>query len=267
VDWTDEAKQAVSRVPFFVRKRVRKRVEEEAGRCGAKTVTLEHVRTCQQRFLKNMEEEVKGYQVETCFGPSGCTNRAVVCESLPSDLEKTLSQRKLKDFLKGRVEGPLKMHHEFRVSVSDCPNACSRPQIVDVGLIGACVPEVADQACSECWTCVDSCRENAVILKDGSPSIDVSRCLACGQCVKACPTGTLREGKKGYRILVGGKLGRHPRLGEELPLIYDPEETLLMLDRCLDLYQQGCQRGERFGEILEREGKGRLALSLDRETV
>jgi dissimilatory sulfite reductase (desulfoviridin) alpha/beta subunit len=68
------------------------------------------------------------------------------------------------------------------------------------------------------------------------------------------------EGKKGYRILVGGKLGRHPRLGEELPLIYDPEETLLMLDRCLDVYQQGCQRGERFGDILEREGKGRLSL-------
>jgi hypothetical protein len=93
VDWTDEAKQAVSRVPFFVRKRVKKRVEEEAHRCGAEKVTMEHVRTCQQRFLKNMEEEVKGYQVETCFGPSGCPNRAIVHESLPAELEKTLSRR------------------------------------------------------------------------------------------------------------------------------------------------------------------------------
>jgi len=258
VDWTDESKQAIARVPFFVRKRVKKRVEEEAGRLGAKTVTIEHVRTCQQRFLKNMEEEVKGYQVETCFGPSGCSNRAIVCESLPAELEKTLSRRKLKDFLKGRVEGPLKMHHEFRVSVSDCPNACSRPQIVDVGLIGACVPEITEQACSECSACMDACKENALILKEGRPSIDLSRCLACGQCVRVCPTGTLREGKKGYRILVGGKLGRHPRLGEELPGICAPEETLRMLDRCLDLYQQGCQSGERFGEILEQEGLDRL---------
>jgi len=259
VDWTDEAKQAIARVPFFVRKRVKKRVEEEAGRCGAKIVTVEHVRTSQQRFLKNMEDEVKGYQVETCFGPSGCPNRAVICESLPADLEKTLSGRKLKDFLKGRVEGPLKMHHEFRVSVSDCPNACSRPQIVDVGLIGACVPELSESACSECGACVDSCKESAVTLRDGRPFLDASRCLTCGQCVRVCPTGTLREGKKGYRILVGGKLGRHPRLGEELPQIYDSDETLRMLDRCLDLYQQCCRSGERFGEILEREGTDRTS--------
>jgi len=264
VDWTEEAKQAISRVPFFVRKRVKKRVEEEAYRCGAKKVTMEHVRVCQQRFLKNMEDEVKGYQVETCFGPSGCSNRAIVCESLPTALEKTLSRRKLKDFLKERVEGPLKMHHEFRVSVSDCPNACSRPQIVDVGLIGACVPEVSEQACSECGACVDSCKENAVMIKDGRPFLDASRCLTCGQCVRVCPTGTLSEGKKGYRVLVGGKLGRHPRLGEELPLIYDPDEALRMLDRCLDLYQRCCQSGERLGEILEREGKERTSSLVER---
>ena len=258
MDWTDEAKQAVSRVPFFVRTRVKKRVEEEALRCRAKSVTMEHVRNCQQRFLKNMEEEVKGYQVETCFGSSGCPNRAVICESLPAQLEKTLSRRKLKDFLKGRVEGPLKMHQEFRMSVSDCPNACSRPQIADFGLIGACVPEISEQPCSECGACVDSCKENAIALSDGRPFLDASGCLSCGQCVRVCPTGTLSEGKKGYRILVGGKLGRHSRLGEELPRIYEPHETLRMVERCLDLYQQYCRSGERFGEILEREGMERL---------
>jgi anaerobic sulfite reductase subunit C len=258
VNWNEEAKQAISRVPFFVRKRVRKRVEEEAARCGEKTVTLEHVRACQQRFLKNMEEEVKGYQVETCFGPSGCLNRAVVCESFPAELEKTLSRRKFKDFLKERVGGPLKMHHEFRISVSDCPNACSRPQIVDVGFIGATVPDISQQPCSECGACVDACRENALVLRGRRPLLDASRCLCCGQCVRTCPTGTLREGKQGYRIFVGGKLGRHPQLGEELPRIYDPDEALHVLERCLDLYQQRCQRGERFGEILEREGRERI---------
>ena len=258
MDWTEDAKQAISRVPFFVRKRVKKRVEEEAGRCGARTVTLEHVRTCQQRFLKSMEEEVKGYQVETCFGPGGCPNRALVCESLTAELEKTLSRRKLKDFLKERVEGPLKMHHEFRVTVSDCPNACSRPQIADVGLIGACAPDISEEPCSECGACVDSCKENAVSVRDRRPLLDASKCLSCGQCIRICPTGTLREGKKGYRILLGGKLGRHPRLGEELPRIYDPDEALHMLDHCLDLYRECCQSGERFGEILERVGMGSL---------
>ena len=66
--WGGEAKDALARVPFFVRKLVKKRVEEEAARSGANEVTIEHVRTCQERFLKRMEDEVKGFQVETCFG-------------------------------------------------------------------------------------------------------------------------------------------------------------------------------------------------------
>jgi hypothetical protein len=44
---------------------VRKRVEEETARLGKQEVTLEHVRACQKRFLARMEDEVKGYQVET----------------------------------------------------------------------------------------------------------------------------------------------------------------------------------------------------------
>ena len=60
--WTKEANEALSRVPFFVRKRVRKRVEEEAVRLNANEVTLEHVRTCQKRFLNRMEDEVTGFR-------------------------------------------------------------------------------------------------------------------------------------------------------------------------------------------------------------
>lgn len=252
--WTDEANEAVSKVPFFIRKRVRKRVEEEASRCGASEVSLEHVKTCQKRFLTQMEDEVKGYQVETCFGPTGCPNRAVIYEDFSRKIEDPLSQRDLKSFLKEKVKGPLKMHHEFRVSISDCPNACSRPQIADLGLIGARSPMVTDDPCSRCGACVQVCREGAVSLQEDKPILDPSRCLSCGQCITACPTGTLQEKERGYRILVGGKLGRHPRLAAEIPGIHGLEETLKMIDRCLDHYQKHCQSGERLGEILERTG-------------
>lgn len=254
MEWDEQAKEALSRVPFFIRKRVKKRVEEEAASRGAKTVTMAHVRESQRRFLNRMGEEVKGYQVETCFGPGGCPNRAFVSEKLPADLEERLARRNLKAFLKERVKGPLKMHHEFRVSLSDCPNACSRPQIVDVGLIGACVPHVTEEPCTECGACVEACREKAVVMKGGGPVVDEGRCLYCGQCARVCPTGTIQERKKGYRILVGGKLGRHPRLAEELPGIHDEEEALNIVDRCLDLHRRECRKGERFGEILERIG-------------
>ena len=142
------------------------------------------------------------------------------------------------------------MHHEFRISISDCPNACSRPQIVDVGLVGACVPETTDEPCTACEACLEVCKEKAISLQAGRPVIDNDVCLYCGQCVKACPTGTLAKGVKGYRILVGGKLGRHPRLARELAGIHDSEETQDVVERCLAYYQKHCMKGERFGEIL-----------------
>jgi dissimilatory sulfite reductase (desulfoviridin) alpha/beta subunit len=199
-----------------------------------------------------MEDEVKGFQVETCFGPTGCPKRAVIFDGLPQKLEKKLLKRNLKEFLKKRVKGPLKMHHEFRISVSDCPNACSRPQIVDVGLIGACRPELSIKPCAQCGACVEVCRENAISLKNDAPFVDDEKCLYCGQCIQLCPTGTLKEAESGYRIFVGGKLGRHPRLATELPGIYQPEDALVIVDRCVDHYQHHCLKGERFGEILER---------------
>ena len=42
------------------------------------------------------------------------------------------------------------------------------------------------------------------------------------------------EEKSGYRIQVGGKLGRHPRLATELPLVYDLADLPRMIDKCVD---------------------------------
>ncbi len=50
-------------------------------------------------------------------------------------IEQVLKEADLLAFLKSRVTGPLKFHHEFRVSLADCPNACSQPQIKHVGIM------------------------------------------------------------------------------------------------------------------------------------
>jgi dissimilatory sulfite reductase (desulfoviridin) alpha/beta subunit len=255
--WSEAAEQAVSRAPFFVRKRIRRSVEAEATRCGASIVDVEHVDACRHRMLTQPDNEIKGYRIETCFGFNGCPNLTFVDPDIVAELEQQLVDKDLKGFLKSRVGGPLRWHHEFRVSISACPNACSQPQIVDFGLIGARLPEVGAASCNGCGACVAVCREGAVSLDKESGSsleIDARRCLACGQCIDACSAGVLVEVTKGFRVLLGGKLGRHPQLGMELPGIFAPRELLLIFRASLDFYLKHNINGERFGEILRRTG-------------
>jgi len=51
MEWTRQAQEAVSKIPFFVRDRVKRRVEEEAARCGAREVNLDHVLTTGHIFI------------------------------------------------------------------------------------------------------------------------------------------------------------------------------------------------------------------------
>jgi dissimilatory sulfite reductase (desulfoviridin) alpha/beta subunit len=250
--WMPEAEEAIKKVPFFVRKRVRARVEKEAMEAGKQTVSLADVKATQARYLTRMSSEIKGYQIETCFGPSGCPNRAVISDHLVAQIESEVKKEDLLGFLKQSVKGDLKFHHEFRITLADCPNACSQPQIKDIGIIGACAPVVTDEPCSMCEACIEACREDAIILDPEKeiPVIDDDLCLKCGKCIPACPTGTMAEGQNGYRIQLGGKLGRHPQLAKELPGIYDENTVMEIVRDCLNIYKNKSKNGERFGQIL-----------------
>jgi len=253
--WSAEADRLISRVPFFIRRQVRRRVEEEARQVGAGTVLPVHVRAAQTKFLQHLDREVKGWQLETCLGVEDCPQRAVAPGTLVEDLERLLGDGGLRNFLRRKVSGPLKPHHEFRVSLSACPNACSRPQIADIGLIGASRPALTEAPCSVCGQCVEVCREAALIMASGPdrPLLDLSRCVSCGQCTDVCPTGCIQMQTTGFRILLGGKLGRHPRLARELPGIQSQADVLVMVARALEHFRTHYQPGDRFGDILGRE--------------
>ncbi len=243
--WTAEADDTIIKVPFFVRKKVRARVEKEAREAGQAVITLADVKATQARYLNNMASEIKGYQLDTCFGPSGCPNRAVVSDGLLQNIEGLLKAEDLLGFLKTSVNGDLKFHHEFRITLADCPNACSQPQIKDIGIIGACTPQLTAEPCTLCEACVDACKEKAITLdseKEG-PQIDMDLCLYCGKCMQACPTGTIAEGHKGFRVQLGGKLGRHPQLAKELPGICSEEQVLLIVKECLQFYKKPVKMG------------------------
>ena len=102
--WMPQAEEAIKKVPFFVRKRVRARVEKEAIKAGQQAVSLADVKATQTRYLTRMSSEIKGYQIETCFGPSGCPNRAIISDQLIEliDLRIELESWKASDEQKAR---------------------------------------------------------------------------------------------------------------------------------------------------------------------
>ena len=255
--WSKEADTAIKKVPFFVRKKVIQKVEDHARQKGKTWVELSDVEELKKKFLSKggMEKEIKGYEIASCFGGSGCPNSANSVTRLAADMEKIFETENLLEFLKTTVKGDLKFHHEFRVSLSECPNACSRPQIADIGIIGAVLPGISEEACTFCGSCADACDERAIELdeKNQAPIIHEPLCLNCSKCITACLTGTLTEKQKGYRVMLGGRLGRHPRLALEMGGIHSHDQVLEIIKNCLKFYKKTSKNGERFSRLLSSQ--------------
>lgn len=251
--WEPEAEALLKRVPFFVRKRVRQKVEDFVRAQGKEVISKEDLLEAKKALRDKAAQAPEGFSVEACFGANGCPNAVTSSASLLDRLEELLRQEGLTRFLQERVGGPLKHHHQFRVALSECPNACSQVHIKDFGLIGQVEPELSGE-CKGCGGCEEACEEEAVRVGEHFPVFDPERCLYCGACIRACATEALRPGRQGYRVLVGGKLGRHPQLARELFSFATEEEVLTLLKRVLSFYKAHNRRGERLGQIIAEVG-------------
>lgn len=197
----------------------------------------------------------KAYRIKLCWGiESGeCPNLLASEPNLKQDLESVLEHSGWPELLAGSLTRDIKPLDQFSVSISGCPNGCSRPQIADFGLLQARHPKVIEEACTGCGECAQSCREGAIDARAGLARIDPQLCLSCGACIRSCPEQALHSLRQGYRVQAGGKLGRHPRLADELPGIQPREEMLHILHRCLQLQQQSYRPGLRFGQVVAEQ--------------
>ena len=253
--WSSEADEAMKKVPFFVRKKVRQKIEQYVLEKDGTQVGIADVNAAKKKFISSMSNDIKGYQLDRCFGASGCPHAALSCEGVMEKAEAVFKQADILGFLKKEVKGDLKYHHEFRMSCADCPNGCSQPQIKDVGILGALRPCLTQETCSLCRACVEVCPDHCISLNeiDERPTIDFEGCMMCGKCIDACPTGTIDEGERGFRVQLGGRLGRHPRLAMEIPRLMSETQVLEVLKRALAFYKTHSKNGTRFSKILGSE--------------
>lgn len=80
-------------------------------------------------------------------------------------------------------------------------------------------------------------------------------CNNCGKCIDTCPFDCIEQAQYGYKLYVGGKWGKHPRWGSQIPSIYSEEEVMSLLEKTLLVYREQGKTGERLGVTVDRLGK------------
>ena len=200
-----------------------------------------------------MPKEKEVVEVVTCrAGKGGCPMAVIDVKAVAEQLAEVLSDPDLKRELEKKLKKPFNFHSQFCAVVTGCPNACAQPQIKDFGVIGRARIGFTEPLCTECALCEAACKEGAITLVDGKPRIDDSLCIGCGDCVRACQSDALSVVGPEHDVVVGGKLGRHPRLADSLGKFDTGGEVAGCLHRVVALLLEEGEKGERLGDLLRR---------------
>jgi len=203
-------------------------------------------------------EAADGYELQPCRGLEGtCPFALVKDSSLANQIDGAVRssawwQRFNPDSGKARPHAA-----RFRVALAACPNACTMPQIRDIGIIATVTPRAIRPECNGCGCCERTCREGAILVQDGRAVLHEDRCVGCGQCILSCPQQVIDPGPVRLRILVGGRMGRHPRWAQDLcdaDLASAADVVRVFLDRVA----QEMRPAEHLADAVERIGLERF---------
>jgi len=283
LEWDESATLLLEKVPPFVQKKVRDKVETLASEQGKDLITAAEVMAAREAFSGSQNKQPRMeskstensklsvlkkyqkyfddqgnpvlYQVKACRGAEvNCPFLIKDSEYLSGKLREKLKELQFTDKLIDKIEGRILPHHTMKLAVSGCPNSCSMPQIKDFG-VHAVEPVFVDaeSACIECMKCVEACREDAITVKDAQVSIDKEKCVHCGICARVCPVGTIKASEVRYRVMIGGKVGRHPKFAIELFSQADESTVLKALEVCVEMILSSKEE-HRFRTLIEQQG-------------
>jgi dissimilatory sulfite reductase (desulfoviridin) alpha/beta subunit len=144
-------------------------------------------------------------------------------------------------------EMPVKM----RIALSGCPNACTSPMLNEIGVIGRVRPLRTEGLCTGCGTCVQYCKEKAIVIKRGISVLKDDKCVQCGVCIQSCHFDLLRAEHRHYQITVGGRRGRHPKIGRELLTVETEEQVIFAIEKIINWVYRRAWSGRLLSEQLD----------------
>ena len=145
VGWDQDAEKAIAGVPFYARGLVRRKLEEQARNRGSGIVTLNDLKEAEARFRSVMggksgsemsrmmpQENVSGVEmaiIDECHSAlSNCPNVLIPTADWKRAVEDWIGENGVSERLRLRIKSAKILHHQkLRISISGCPNGCSRP--------------------------------------------------------------------------------------------------------------------------------------------
>ena len=210
------------------------------------TIEIPHINP---EFLKKIEKSLEKngtpvgserdeiVNIIACPGVERCKFANIDTISLAKQLDQKLFGKEM----------PVKM----RIAISGCPNSCTSPMLNEIGIMGRIRPLRTPGLCTGCGTCVEYCKENAIIVKNGISILDPARCVQCGVCIQSCPFDLLKAEHRHYLILVGGKRGRHPRIGRELLTLEREDQVVSVIEKIVTWVYRRAWSGRLLSEQLD----------------
>lgn len=223
-----------------------------AEKYGAEGVHLTTRQTIEIPHLKPTDLEAIAADLTENTTPVGAEHEEVVnivaCPGTDrckyANVDTIALARALDERFFGREE-PMKV----RITLTACPNGCNNALLNEIGIIGRVRPERIPGICTGCGSCVEYCREGAIRIKNGISVLDPDTCIQCGICVRSCPFDVIKAAHRHYQVRVGGRSGRHPKIGQELVVVEKEEQVIEVVDKILYwIYRRG-----RAGKLLAEQ--------------